>query len=77
MKKKVFYLVCFVGLAWAMNSCDAISKTCKNCKIVRYDASGAKISEDSPTQYCGAELVGIQAQTPQTVGGVTAKWECN
>jgi hypothetical protein len=76
MKKKFFYLLCFIGLAWAMNSCDALSKNCKTCKKVYYVGT-TRDHEDSGTEYCGTELVTIQATGPVTVGNYTVKWECN
>jgi hypothetical protein len=76
MKKKVLYLVCFVILACSVNSCDMLSKNCKTCKKVYY--TGTTVDhEDSATQYCGTELVTIQATPPVTIGGYTVKWECN
>jgi hypothetical protein len=76
MKKKLLYLVCFCILAWAATSCDIIAKTCKNCKKVYY--TGTTVDhEDAATQYCGTELVTIQATPPVTIGGYTVKWECN
>jgi hypothetical protein len=76
MKKKIFYLLCLVVIACSINSCDALSKNCKNCKIVYYYGT-VRDHEDSAAQYCGADLVSIQAQLPNTTGNVTTKWECN
>ena len=76
MKKKLIYLACFVVLAWAANSCDVISKDCKTCKKVYYTGTTYD-HEDSATQYCGAELITIQATGPVTIGSYTVKWECN
>jgi hypothetical protein len=76
MKKKILYLVCLVFLTWSVNSCDSLSKNCKNCKKVYY--SGTTYDHaDSPTQYCGAELVTIQATGSVTIGAYTVKWECS
>jgi hypothetical protein len=76
MKKKVFYLLCLVGIACSINSCDALSNNCKNCKIVYYNGT-VRDHEDSASQYCGADLVAIQATPNTTIGSLTAKWECN
>lgn len=76
MKKKLLYLVCFVILAWSVTACDILSKNCKNCKKVFYTGTTYDHA-DSETQYCGAELVTIQATGPVTVGSYTVKWECS
>jgi hypothetical protein len=77
MKRKIFYLVCFVVVACSINSCNAISKNCKTCKKVYYDKSGNKTSEDSPAEYCGVELLGIDGKTVDLGALGTAKWVCN
>jgi hypothetical protein len=76
MKKKVFYLLCFVVLTCTINSCDALSKNCKTCKKVYYTGT-TRDHEDSSTEYCGTELVTIQATQPVTIGSYTVKWECD
>ena len=76
MKKKIVYLLCFLALAWSVNSCNAISKTCKTCKKVYYVGSTVD-HEDSSSEYCGTDLITIEATGPVTVGNYTVKWECN
>jgi hypothetical protein len=73
MKKKIVYAVLFILLVIAGPSC---SKTCKNCKKVYYSGT-TRDHEDSATQYCGAELITIEATGSVTVGAYTVKWECN
>jgi len=76
MKKKILFLISFVIIACSVTSCDALSKTCKTCKKVYYVGTTVD-HEDSATQYCGAELVTIEATGPVTVGSYTVKWSCN
>ena len=74
MKKKLIYAAFLILFVLAAPAC---SKTCKTCKKVTYDSSGSVVSSDSPAQYSGTELLGIEATPPVTIGGQTAKWECN
>ena len=74
MKKKIIYAAILVLIAIAAPSC---SKTCKNCKLVTRDSNGSIVNSGDPTQYCGADLVGIEATPATTVGGNTTKYECD
>jgi hypothetical protein len=73
MKKKIIYALFLILFVIAAPSC---SKTCKNCKKVYYTGTTYD-HEDSATQYCGAELVTIEATGSRTIGSYTVKWECN
>ena len=73
MKKKLFFAAFLVLVAITFISCD---KTCKTCKQVTY-VNGTYESETSGTQYCGTELITIEATPDVTIGQTTTKWECN
>jgi hypothetical protein len=73
MKKKLIYGLFLVLFVFAAPAC---SKTCKTCKKVYYNGTTYD-HEDAAAEYCGVELTGIEATPPVTIGGVTAKWECN
>jgi hypothetical protein len=75
MKKKLLYVAGFVLIAWSVTSCDSLFKSCKFCKQVTY-TSGNVTNEGSETEYCGADLVKVQAIPDATVGNTTVKWEC-
>lgn len=76
MKKKIIYVAGFVLIAWSVTACESLFSSCKNCKQVTY-SSGNIVSEGSETEYCGADLIKIQAIADVTVGNTTVKWECN
>jgi hypothetical protein len=73
MKKKIIYAVFLILIVIAVPSC---SKTCKSCKKVYYNGT-TRDHEDPSYQYCGTELITIEATPPETIGGVTVKYECN
>lgn len=76
MKKRFFYVVGFVLIALSVTACESLFSSCKNCKQVTY-TSGNVISETSETEYCGADLIKVQAISDVTVNNTTVKWECN
>lgn len=73
MKKKIIYAVFLISIVLAAPSCQ---KDCKTCKKVYYVGT-TRDHEDSASQYCGAELITIEATGSVTVGSYTVKWECN
>jgi hypothetical protein len=76
MKKRIFYLACLILLASVATSCGKLAGDCKNCKKVYYIGT-IWDHDDSETQYCGTDLIAIEATGPQTVGSYTVKWECH
>jgi hypothetical protein len=58
----------------AAPSCE---KSCKNCKKVYYTNGTTYDHADAESQYCGAELITVEATGPVTIGTYTVKWECN
>ncbi len=74
MKRKLFYFAGLALMAWSFTSCETMS--CKVCRQNTYNSSGDLLTEGSETQYCGAELIGIETTKDVTVGGITTKWVC-
>lgn len=74
MKRKLLYAVSIILMAWSATSCEALGE-CKFCKIVTKE-NGQVTSESGETEYCGAELIAIQAKGSTTVGSVTTSYEC-
>lgn len=74
MKRKILFGSLFLFVAWAANSCEAISD-CKFCKNVTYE-NGSVINSGTETEYCGADLVIQQNTKDVTVGSLTTKVEC-
>ncbi len=77
MKKKILFTAALLCMMISFHSCDKLSN-CQVCKqVTRDSSSGNVISSGSEAEYCDAELIGIKATPPVTVGGQTTKWECN
>ena len=74
MKRKLIIAAVFILIAWGFTSCE---KTCKTCKKVFYDDSGAYVREDPAAEYCGVELIAIDGKTIDLGSLGSAKWECN
>jgi len=73
--KKIALIILFVAIGgFLLNSCTE-EETCKQCKIVHYK-DGVKISEETPEEKCGDDLINAQNDVT-TVGTETTKWECN
>ena len=75
MKRKLLYVLGFLFLIGAFNSCESI-KNCKICQQNTYDSSGDLLTEGSETEYCDASLVRIESTPDVTVLGVTTRWVC-
>jgi hypothetical protein len=75
MKRKLLFGASFLFIAWAATSCTALSD-CKFCKLQTTDSSTGEITDGNETEYCGATLVAIEAQTPKTTGTLTTKYVC-
>ncbi len=73
MKKIVMYATGFLLLSLATTSCEL--ERCKICKQVVYD-NGNVIEERNEAEYCGTELLQIEATPPVTIGNLTTRWEC-
>lgn len=73
MKKKLVFASLLVLASFTLYSC---SNTCKTCKEVTYE-SGVYVSETGGTEYCGAELLSIEATPDVNIGSTSTRWECN
>lgn len=73
MKRKLVIVASFILITLAFSSCE---DTCKICKKVYYDGSGAYLREDAEAEYCGAELLLIDGKTVNLGSLGTATWEC-
>jgi hypothetical protein len=74
MKRKLLFGTLFLLMAWAFNSCEALSD-CGFCKNVTYE-NGSVINEGTESEYCGDDLIKKKATPPVTVGSLTTKVEC-
>ena len=76
MKRKILLSAGLVCMMISFHSCDKLG-SCQTCSQNIYDSSsGSLITQGSDAEYCDAELVGIKATPPVTVGGKTTKWVC-
>ena len=74
MKRKIIIAAAsFILITLAFSSCE---DTCKVCKKVYYDGSGAYLREDAEAEYCGVELIAIDGKTINLGALGSAKWEC-
>jgi hypothetical protein len=76
MKRKIGFAAGFVLIAWSLSSCEGLFQSCKVCKQVTY-VSGNITQTGTEADYCGADLIKVQAIPDATVGSTTVKWECN
>jgi hypothetical protein len=74
MKRKLLFSAAFILIAWAADSCSAITD-CKFCKNVTYE-NGVIQNSGSETEYCGADLIKQEAIPDVTVGALVTKVEC-
>ena len=73
--KKYLYIFIITGcLSFLLTSCD---DTCGTCRKVTYDSNGDVVKADSYTEYCGLDLLVIEATSDVTVGGNTTTYECH
>ena len=75
MKRKLFFTAALILIAWAFTSCETI-RDCKTCKQVTY-IDEVWNHEDSPTEYCGAALLVVEATPDYINGNERTTWECN
>ena len=76
MKKRILFALFFIFIAWAATSCEDLMQ-CKKCRLVSTNSvTGEVITDPNETEYCGAQLIAIEATRPVTVGNVTTKYVC-
>ena len=74
MKKRIYFAIICGALAFALNSC---SDACKTCQKVKYDKfSGDEISSESAQEYCGLELITIEATGDVEIGDYVYRYDC-
>lgn len=74
MKRTLLFAVTLFLIAWGFNSCEAPGD-CKNCKQVTY-VDGVWDHEGDTYEYCGTELLGIEAEPDLVYLNVRTTWEC-
>lgn len=74
--KKIVYLILFLLLSAGLTSCEGLLDDCSICRLNVYE-NGNLINSMQEAEYCGAELIAIQAKAPETVGSTTYVWECD
>lgn len=67
------YAAGFVFIALSLTSCE---KSCKVCQQNTYNSGGTLLTTGSDSEYCGTELIAIQATKDVTINGITTKWVC-
>jgi hypothetical protein len=75
MKRKLVFAIVYVLTALAFNSCEALSG-CKICKQVTY-INGVYDRDGGPAEYCGVELIAIEATKDIVQNNERTTWECN
>ncbi len=73
MKKRIYFAIICGVLVFALNAC---SDSCKTCTQTTYDSGGTITDQGDPAEYCGVELISIEATPDVTIGGNTTRWEC-
>ncbi len=76
MKKRILYFATFLIIAAGLTSCEELFNDCKICSLNTYE-DGVLINSAQEAEYCGAELIKIEATPPVTVGSTTTEWECD
>lgn len=74
--KKIVYLILFLLFSAGLTSCEGLFDDCRICRLNTYE-NGNLINSVQEAEYCGAELIAIQATPPETIGSTTTAWECD
>jgi hypothetical protein len=76
MKRKILIAISFILITLTFNSCEPLG-TCKVCRQVTSEINGTIISEDPEAEYCGADLVAIEAKADVILPNNTRlSWKC-
>jgi hypothetical protein len=78
MKRKIFFGVALLFIAWAATSCKVLTD-CQFCKFVTRTSGGAVVTSGSETEYCGSDLIAFKAANPTITdpySGNVTKLEC-
>jgi hypothetical protein len=74
--KKIIYPLLFLLFSAGLTSCEGLFDDCRVCRLNTYE-NGNLINSAQEAEYCGAELIAIQAKAPETIGATTYVWECD
>jgi ABC-type proline/glycine betaine transport system substrate-binding protein len=75
MKRNLLFAGILFLVAWGFNSCEALNGDCKHCKQVTY-VDGVWDHELDTYEYCGAVLLGIEAEKDIVYLNTRTTWEC-
>lgn len=76
MKKRALFFATFLIIAAGLTSCEELFTNCKMCRLNTYE-DGQLVNTAQEAEYCGTELITIEATPDATVGNTTTKWECD
>ena len=74
MKRKLFYSMILLIMTFAFTACESLTG-CKVCRQVTYVNEQIE-QEGTETEYCGAELIAIEAASDIVNGNTRITWEC-
>ena len=74
MKRKLIYSAVFIIMSLTLTSCESITG-CKVCRQVTYVDEKVE-QEGNESEYCGAELIAIEAASDVVTGNTRVSWEC-
>lgn len=76
VKRKILYILLFFLISWSITSCEDLIK-CKKCKLVSTDLQTGEVTIDRhETEYCGAALIAIEANSAKIIGNVKTEYVC-
>ena len=79
MKKLLLSTAAVVAFSFVFTSCgleDAGDLDCQTCYEQRTDAAGNITYQGNPTEYCSADLQGVQGQTDTDIDGNKIEYVC-
>ncbi len=74
MKRKLIYTLSLIMITVLFTACESLTG-CKICRQVTYVNEKVE-QEGRETEYCGAELVAIEATADIVNGNTRISWEC-
>ncbi|NMC37760.1 MAG: hypothetical protein GYA41_05505 [Bacteroidales bacterium] len=74
MKMKILFWAILMMIIFTFTSCEELTG-CKICRQVTY-VNGIVEQEGREVEYCGAELIAIEATADIVSGNTRISWEC-
>ncbi len=74
MKYRLFFVAILILMTFTFTSCESLTG-CKVCRQVTYVDNKIE-QEGNESEYCGAELVAIEAADDIVTGNTRVTWEC-